>query len=273
MGNPILAGRAITWADTHNRNRVVVITENLASEYWDDPSQAIGKRVRVTLGTPWREIVGVVGNIRDDGVSQDPTPTVFWPLAVEYMWVDELDVRRSLAYALRTSRQNPETLIPEVRQAIWSVNANLPLANVRTLQEILDRSLARTSFTLVMLGIAAAAAMLLGAIGIYGVISYTVSQRTHEIGVRMALGARHGDVSRMVLGQGGFVAACGVTVGLIAAFGLTRLMSSLLYGVSATDPFTYILVAAGVSAVCLVASYVPARRAAGVDPVEALRWE
>ena len=125
----------------------------------------------------------------------------------------------------------------------------------------------------VMLGIAAAAAMLLGAIGIYGVISYTVSQRTHEIGVRMALGARHRDVSRMVLGQGGFVAACGVTVGLIAAFGLTRLMSSLLYGVSAADPVTYILAAIGVAAVSLLASYVPARRAAGVDPVKALRWE
>ena len=273
MGNPILAGRAITWADIHDRTRVVVITENLAREYWDDPSQAIGKRVRVTSGTPWREIVGVVGNIRDDGVGYDPTPTVYWPFAVEHMWEDELDVERSMAYALRTSRPNPESLLPEIRQAIWSVNANLPLANEQTLREILDRSMARTSFTLVMLGIAAAAAMLLGAIGIYGVISYTVSQRTHEIGVRMALGAQHGDVIRTVLGQGGLVAAFGVTMGLVAAFGLTRLMASLLYGVSATDPVTYLLVAAGVAAVCLIASYIPARRAAGIDPVDALRWE
>lgn len=274
MGNPLMAGRAITWADVHSGGGVVVITENLAREYWDDPAQAIGRRVRMTSANPWREIVGVVGDVRDDGVGRDPTPTVFWPMAIEGMFEeDELYVRRTMTYALRTSRPNPDTLVPEVRQAIWSVNANLPLADVHTLREILDRSMSRTSFTLVMLGIAAAAAILLGAIGIYGVISYTVSQRTHEIGVRMALGARHGDVSRMVLRQGCLVAASSVALGLIAAFGLTRLMASLLYGVSATDPVTYLLVAAGVAAVCLLASYVPARRAAGVDPVDALRWE
>jgi predicted permease len=273
MGNPVIAGRSITWADIHNRNKVLVITENLAREYWDDPSQAIGKRVRETPASPWREIVGVVGNIRDDGVSQEATKTVFWPMAVADFWGEELITRRYIAYAIRTSRPNPESILPEVREAVWSVNANLPLANVQTLQEILDQSMARTAFTLVMLGIAAAVAITLGAIGIYGVISYAVSLRTREIGVRMALGARHGDVSRMVLTQGSIVAAIGVFSGLAAAFGLTRLMASLLYGVSPVDPATYLMAAIGVAAVSLLATYVPARRAATVDPVEALRWE
>jgi predicted permease len=273
MGNPVIAGRPITWTDTHNRNKVVVITENLAREYWDDPSLAIGKRIRETPKSPWREIVGVVGDIRDEGVTQEATRTVFWPLILEDFWGEELIVRRYMAIAIRTSRPNPESILPEARDAIWSVNPNLPLANVRTLQEILDRSMARTAFTLVMLGIAAAVAIILGAIGIYGVISYTVSQRTREIGVRMALGARHADVSRMVLRQGGIVAAIGIAAGLAAAVGLTRLMGALLHGVSPADPLTYALAAMGVAVIALVATYAPARRAATVDPIEALRWE
>jgi ABC-type antimicrobial peptide transport system permease subunit len=164
-------------------------------------------------------------------------------------------------------------MLPEVRDAIWSVNPNLPLARVRTLAEILESSMARTEFTLVMLGISAIAAVLLGAIGIYGVISYVVAQRTREIGVRMALGARRADVSRMVLRHGGIVTAVGVAVGLVAAIALTRLMASLLYGVSAVDATTYVLAALVVSAVSLLASYIPARRATGIDPVDALRWE
>jgi predicted permease len=273
MGIPILAGRAIDWSDIHERRNVVMITENLAREYWDDPFEAIGKRVRDTTKTPWREIVGVVGNVRDDGVSQEATKAIYWPMAVEDFWEEGLVVRRSLSYAIRTSRQNPESLLPEVRQAVWSVNTNLPLANVQVLREYLDRSMARTSFTLVMLGIAATVAILLGAVGIYGVISYAVSQRTREIGVRMALGARNADVSRMILRQGGIVAVIGIASGLAAAVGLTRLMSALLYGVTAADPMTFLFAAIGVGVISLLASYIPARRAASVDPVEALHWE
>jgi predicted permease len=273
MGNPVLVGRAITWADIHERARVVVMTENLAKEYWDEPRQALGKRVRETPASPWREIVGVVGDIRDEGVSEEATPTLFWPMVVENMWDEEIITRRSMAYAIRSSRSNPDSMLPEVRGAIWSVNPNLPLARVRTLTEILESSMARTEFTLVMLVIAAIAAVLLGAIGIYGVISYVVAQRTREIGVRMALGARRADISRMVLRHGGIVTALGVALGLVAALALTRLMASLLYGVSAVDATTYALAALVVGAVSLLASYIPARRATGVDPGEALRWE
>jgi predicted lysophospholipase L1 biosynthesis ABC-type transport system permease subunit len=245
----------------------------LAREYWEDPSQAIGRRVRENPQGPWREIIGVAGTVYDDGVSQEPTAVIYWPMAVANFWGDALYVQRSIAYALRTSRPNAASVMPEVRRAVWSVNPNLPIASVRTLQDIFDQSMVRTSFTLVMLGIAAAVAIALGAIGIYGVISYSVSQRTREIGVRMALGASGGDVTRLVLRQGGLVAVVGIAVGLASAVGLTRLMSSLLYGVTAVDPLTFILAAMGVCAISLLASYVPARRAASVNPNDALRWE
>ncbi len=165
------------------------------------------------------------------------------------------------------------SLLPEVQAAVWAVNPNLPLASVRTLDDILARSMARTSFTLVMFAIAAAVALALGLVGIYGVISYIVSQRTREIGVRMALGADRGDVRRMVLRQGVILAGIGVVIGLVAAVGLTRFMSSLLYGVEATDPVTFAAVAVMLTAIALVASYLPARRASRTDPLVALRCE
>ena len=178
-----------------------------------------------------------------------------------------------MAFAIRTSRPAVASLLPEAQAAVWAVNPNLPLANVRTLKEILDRSMARPSFTLVMLSIAAAVALALGVVGIYGVISYIVSKRTREIGVRMAVGADRRDVIRMILKQGMFLAGIGVVVGLVAAVGLTRLMSSLLYGVEATDPVTFGVVAATLVGVALVASYLPALRASRTDPLEALRFE
>ncbi len=164
-------------------------------------------------------------------------------------------------------------LLDAAREAVWSVNPNLPVARVRTLDEYVDRSMARTSFTLIMLGIAAAVALFLGSVGIYGVVSYVVSQRTREIGVRMALGAEQSDVRRMVLKQAMMLTGGGVVLGLAGAMGLTRLMSSLLFGVSPMDPVTFGSVAVGLSGVALLASYLPARRAAKVDPVVALRFE
>jgi predicted permease len=275
IGNPVLVGRAITWHDIETRSPVVMISENLAREYWGDPAKALGKRIRQSFETPgpWREIVGVVGNEHDDGVSEEPPAIVYWPMLLEKFWDQDLAVQRSMVYAIRTRRLGTPSFLEEVRSAVWSVNPNLPLANVRTMQEILDDSMARTSFTLVMLGIAAGVALVLGAVGIYGVISYSVSQRTREIGVRMALGAARRDVNRLVLREGLPLIAAGLAFGLAAAFGLTRLMSALLFGVSPVDPVTFAGVSVALAAVALVASYLPARRASSMDPTEALRWE
>jgi predicted permease len=277
MGNDLVAGRAITWADIQDRAKVVMVTENLAREEWGDAPSALGQRIRQFGGElgegAWYEVVGVVGDIHDDGVDQDPVATVYWPQVVSDFWGDDLFTTRSMAYAVRGAAGGPATLLPQLREAVWSVNPNLPLARVRTLQEIVADSMGRTSFTLVLLGIAAAVALFLGSVGIYGVISYIVSQRTREIGVRMALGAERSDVSGMVLRQAGGLAFGGVVVGLAAAAGLTRLMSSLLYGVSPMDPATFASVALGLSAVALLASWIPARRAARTDPVVSLRFE
>ncbi len=275
MGNKLVAGRAITRADAEDRAHVVMVTEDLAREEWGDAAAALGKRIR-TFGTdafpsgPWYEVVGVVGEIRDEGIGEDPVKTVYWPQVVDSLWGQKLFTPRSMAFAVRSATTNPGALLPEMRKAVWAVNPNLPVARVRTLAEIVAGSMARTSFTLVMLAIAAAVALFLGSVGIYGVISYVVAQRTREIGVRMALGAEQADVSRMVLRQALVLAGAGVALGLAAAAALTRLMASLLYGVSPLDPLTFALVALALTAVALLASWVPARRAARVDPVEAL---
>jgi predicted permease len=277
MGNTILAGRDLTWQDVHDRAKVVVLSEALARAEFGDPAKAVGKRVRqagIGEGNPWYQVVGVAGDVRDDGMGKDPVPVVYWPQVVEDFWEEQGPVsQRSMAYAVRVTNGNPNALLPEVRKAVWSVNSNLPLARVQTLKELASSSMAQTTFTLIMLGIAAAVALFLGAVGIYGVISYVVSQRTREIGVRMAMGAESADVSRMVLRQAGVLAAMGVVVGLVAAGGLTRLMASLLYGVSPMDPVTFGAVAAALAVIALVASWVPAWRASRVDPVVALRFE
>jgi predicted permease len=265
MQNPVRAGRAIEWSDIHASRAVAMVTANLAEEYWENPREAIGKRIRMSApGSPWHEIVGVVGNVHDAGVTEDATPVVFLPLDATV---------RSMAFAIRASRPAAASLVPGVRAIVGAVNPNLPVADVRTLNDILDQSMARTSFTLVMLLIAAGVALALGVVGIYGVISYIVSQRTREIGVRMALGADRRDVRRMVLRQGMILAGIGVVIGLAAAVGLTRVMSALLYGVEATDPLTLGVVAALLVAVAFGASYLPALRASRTDPQVALRFE
>jgi predicted permease len=276
MGNPILAGRGFTWNDIYSKAQVTVVTENFAREYWGEPANAIGKRLNLAVfegASPWREIVGVVGNEHDNGVSEKATPIVYWPMLVTRFWGQEVFTQRSMVYAIRNDRLGTPGFLDEVRSAVWSVNSNLPLANVRTLAEILDDSMARTSFTLTMLGIASGVALLLGAVGIYGVISYTVSTRTREIGVRMALGAARLDVTRLVLREGVRLTLGGLALGLVAAFGFTRLMSALLFGVSAVDPVTYVLVSIVLAVIALTASYLPARRATALDPTEALRSE
>ena len=273
MGNPIIAGREMTWADVYSHASVAIVSENFAREYWKEPAAAIGKRIRQTPSNPWRTIIGVVGNERDNGISSPATSIVYWPLLIDNFWDDKVFAQRNVAFALRTERAESPTLLKEIQQAVWSVNGNLPLANVRTLHQIRSESMAQTSFALVMLAIAAAVALLLGVVGIYGVIAYVAQQRTKEIGIRMALGAASSDVRSLFVRHGIILAGIGIVCGMVAAAVLTRTMSALLFGVSAYDPLTYGAVALALGGTAVIASYLPARRASKVDPAEALRWE
>ena len=268
MGNRLAAGRSITWNDIYEQRPVVIISEPLAREYWGEPAKAIGKRLRGSSPRfPWREIIGVSGNERDDGLSQPPTPIVYWPMLNEsYRW-------RTMAYAVRSTRVGAPGFVRELEQAVWSVNPNLPLAAVQTLEEIQVSSMTQTSFALVMLGIAASVALLIGMVGIYGVVAYAAAQRTREIGVRMALGAQSGDVRKIFLRHGLWLTAIGIAIGIGIALMLTRVMSAFLFGVGPTDPMTYAAVSAVLAGMTLVATYLPARRASRVDPVVALRAE
>ena len=269
-GTRLVAGREMRWSEIYGRQPVVMVSENLARELWGTPSMAIGKHLREFRNLPWNEVIGVVQDVHEIGVQEQVPEIVYWPPLLQSPFVP---VARTVTFVMQSQRAGTESFLSEVRAAVWSVNANLPLASVRTMQEVYGKSLARTSFTLVMLGIAGAMALTLGIIGIYGVISYSVSQRQREIGIRLALGAQGGDVLQMVLRQGAKLALVGVAVGICAAFGLTRLMRNLLFGVTAYDPVTFATVAVLLVFVALLACFIPARRAMLVDPIVALRYE
>jgi putative ABC transport system permease protein len=273
MGTRMIAGRDLSWTEIYNQTPVALVSENMARELWQDPRAAVGKRIRPTLKDDWCEVIGVVADVRDNGVQNKAPTIVYWPLLQRNFEGDGTAVRRSIAFVIRTPRAGSTAFLNEVRQSVWSVNPNLPLAGVATLESLYNRSLARTSFTLVMLAIAGAMALLLGVIGIYGVISYSVSQRTREIGIRLALGAPLDEVTGMFVWHGLILSGLGAACGLTAAFALSRLMRSLLFEVSPADPITYISVSAGLILAAMLASYLPARRATKIDPVEALRAE
>ena len=273
-GTRIIAGRELTWTEVYGLRPVVMVSENLAREMWGTPSAAIGKRLRESPYMPWHEVIGVVQDVRENGVQEKPPEILYWSsLLVDFRGTGSRYAWRTVTFAIRSKRAGTQGFLNELRQAVWSVNSNLPLASVRTMQEVYDKSVVRTSFTLVMLGIAGAMAMALGMIGIYGVVSYTVSQRKREIGIRLALGAQGGDVLQMVLRQSARMALVGVAIGIAAALGLTELMRSLLFGVSPRDPLTFAAVAGLLIVVALLASYIPARRAMLIDPIVALRYE
>jgi putative ABC transport system permease protein len=265
MGNGVIAGRSITWAEIFERRPLVVVSATIAREYWDEPSRALGKRVRGGSKGEWHEIVGVVGDERDDGLNHPPTAIVYWPM------LSSSYGQRTMAYAVRSNRVGAPGFMREIQQAVWSVNPTLPVAAVHTLDEIQARSMAQTSFAMAMLAIAATVALLLGVVGIYGVVAYVATQRTREIGIRMALGAQIGDVRAMFLRHGLWLMATGIALGVVVALVLTRVMSALLFGVGPMDPMTYASVSAALAAVGLLATYLPARRASRVDPVVALR--
>jgi predicted permease len=273
-GTPLIAGRDFTWTDLYDKRHVAMVSENLAREMWGEPSAALGKRIREGAADPWREIVGVAGDVYDDGAQKKPPEFAYWPALMDSFYGPQgRVVNRGGVFLVRSKRAATESFLNEARQAIWSVNSNLPIFLVRTLQEVYDQSMARTSFTLVMLAIAGGMALVLGIVGIYGVIAYAVSQRTREIGIRMALGAEPAKLKQMFVRHGLLLAGTGAVIGLGAAAGMTRMMSSLLFGVKALDPLTYAAVAGMLIAAAALASYVPARRATRIDPLEALRAE
>jgi predicted permease len=271
MGTRMIAGRDMTWNDIDMRRPVALVSENLAREWWGEPAAALGKRIQDPSHGPWREIVGVVQDVHDNGLTQASPTIVYWPVLMENFFQNRLNVTRSVVFAIRTDRAGTAALINEIRQSVWSTNPNLPLAFVRTQQDNYDRSLAGTSFALVMLGIAGLMAMLLAIIGIYGVTSYVVTQRTREIGIRMALGAHGRDVQRMFVRQVLVLSAAGLAIGLAAAVALTRLMSSLLFETSTLDATTYAAVCLILVAGSMMATYLPARRAVAINPVDALK--
>jgi predicted permease len=271
LGTSFLAGRDLTWTDLYQRRMVAVVSERLAREEWGSPDHALRQHVRASPADPWREIVGVVGDLHDDGMSQPPPPIVYFPVLMDHFWGTPTLSFGSATISIRSRRAGSESFVQEVQQAIWAVNPNLALAQMRTLGDVYSASLARTSFTLTLLLLAGAMGLLLGFVGIYGVIAYDVSQRTREIGIRLALGAQTGELKRMFARHGAALAAAGIVIGTLAAMLLSRLMSALLFGVAALDPSTYVTVIAVVLVVATLAAYLPARRAARRETMEALR--
>jgi predicted permease len=269
-GTRFIAGRDFTWTDVYGLRPVGILSENLARECCGSAQAAIGQHFREFDSMPWHEVIGVVQDVRMNGVGDPPPAVAYWPVSSTNPFFDPV---RSVTFAVRSSRAGTQALTAEVQQAVWSVNASLPVADVRTMEDIYSQSMARTSFTLAMLAIAGFMALALGIIGIYGVISYAVSQRTREIGIRLALGAQKGELQWMFVRSALILAAVGVVLGAAAAAALTQSMKSLLFGISPLDPVTYLVVPLILAAAAALSSYLPARRAAAVDPVEALRAE
>jgi predicted permease len=273
IGSPLVAGRDITWDDEFGKRPVAIITDNFAKEYWGSAENALGKRVREADPEEWREVIGVVKPIYDDGVDKPAPSAIYWPLYQNAFNGDKEMIRRGVKFIIRSPRAGSAAFLNEVQQAVWSVNGDLPLAETDTVSELYRKSMARTSFTLVILCVAGGMALLLGIVGIYGVISYAVSQRTREIGIRMALGAPREQLTAMFVRQGLALAGIGAVSGIVIAAIALRFMSSLLFKVSAMDPWTYGLATACILSIAWIASYLPSRSAAGVNPVSALRSE
>ncbi|HEX3560945.1 MAG TPA: ABC transporter permease [Pyrinomonadaceae bacterium] len=267
MGIPLVRGRYFDAHDAAEASGVAIIDEALARKYWpgEDP---VGKRIAFE-GTPqqprWREVVGIVGHVKDEGLEGESRAQYYVPYAQNAN-------APNLFLAVR-AEGDPASLAPAVRGAIAGVDADLPVYRVTTMEQMVADSLAQRRFSMTLFGVFAALALALAVVGLYGVMSYAVAQRTHEFGLRMALGAQRRDILRMVVGQGLVLVGVGLAAGLVGALALTRVMSSLLYGVSATDPLTYAGIALLLAAVALLASYIPARRATKVDPMVALRYE
>jgi predicted permease len=269
LGTPLLAGRDFEWTDVYENRQVAVVSANIATANWGSPAAAIGQTLSRGGAAPRSTIVGVVGDVRHHGVDQRAPETVYLTQAefvAQY-------ASRTVFYFVRSERAGTPGFLEELQRAVWAVNPDLPLGSAEPLGALYDRSMARTSLTLVLLAITAMMALLLGLVGIYAVIAYVFAQRTREIGIRMALGARAGTLKGMLVAQVLALVGAGVVLGVGGAVALTRLMESLLFGVTALDPTVFVGVSVALFAVALLAGYLPVRRVTRVDPMQSLRAE
>ncbi len=265
LGIPLRAGRFFTNSDSTGSPRVIVINETLRRRFFpgEDP---VGKRMNLSLLEPvWTQIVGVVGDVKYNGLADDVQPAIYQPTEQAPSW--------GLALILKTDGADPLSLTTAARNEISRLDPTLPVTKVSTMEQRVATAMAPSRFRTTLIALFATIALILACVGIYGVISYSVSQRTHELGIRIALGAQRRNVLKLVLGQGALLAVIGVILGLGGAFALTRLMAGLLFGVTPTDAAIFTFVPLGLTAIALLASYLPARRATKVDPLVALRYE
>jgi putative ABC transport system permease protein len=267
MSIPLLDGRVFTEGDKSDSPPVVVISETMARRFWPNENP-LGKRIKVGRSTswrPWLTIIGVVKDVRQYELIIEPKPQMYVPH-------QQADFFEPGALVIRANF-DPLSLAGTVRQTVWEIDKDQPVSDISTMEEVIADSVARQRFSMWLLGIFAGVALVLAAVGIYGVMSYSVAQRTREIGIRLALGAQRSDVLKMTIGGGLRLVLMGAAIGLVAALVLTRVMSSLLFGVSPTDPLTFISISIVLISVAVVASYIPALRATRVDPMFALRYE
>jgi putative ABC transport system permease protein len=263
MQTPLLAGREFTDRDTADSQQVAIINQKMARQYFpdDDP---IGKRVLLVRSKEAVEIVGVAGDVKRFELDAVVQPEIYWPYMQRPRWASY--------FAIRTDGA-PARLVPAVRSRVFDLDRDVLVLNVTTLDSMITDALKRPRFNVALIGAFAGLGLLLASIGLYAVVSYSVTQRTHEIGVRVAVGADQLDILKLIVGQGMALTVSGVAIGLAAAFALTRLMSGLLFGVGATDPITFAAISILLMLVSMLACYVPARRAMKVDPMVALRYE
>jgi predicted permease len=273
LGIPLLKGRDFTWEELYNQRNVAMVSESFARGEWSTLEGAIGKRVLVGTSQTWQEVIGVVADVYDDGAERPAPLIVYWPARLQDFVAGVAGgtlLPRSVNFVMRSERTGTEGFVREIRQTVAEVMPSLPVFQIRTLRDVYDQSMAPTAFSLVLLGIAGAMALLLGIVGIYGVLEYAVMQRQREVGIRLALGAQPGTVKGMFVYRGMLLSAIGIAIGAAVAAGITRWMSSLLFGVTPVDAATFAAAASVLVIAALAASYVPARRAAAVDPVQTL---
>jgi predicted permease len=274
LGTTVVAGRDLTWADLRAGSRVILVSENLARELWGSAASAIGRRIQTLPGTPWHDVIGVVQDVRENGAQKPPPAIVYWPGFSESPYgAGRTNVARTITFVIRSPRAGNATLLADVQRAVWGIRPDLAIAGVQTMQSIYDRSMAQTSFTMTTLLMAGAMALLLAIVGVYGVVSYSVTRRMRELGIRMALGGQPGVLMRSFVRWGLLLCAMAVPFGIAGAAGLNRLMTSLLFGVAPLDPLTYGAVVAILVLAAAAASYLPARRIMRLDPIRVLKTD